>query len=87
MFIIHKQQGTCTYSNIDDDLDALTKVAQAQNPGIGIRLLKGFLRSQGHRIQVDRIRETLLRTDPNGLMQIWIQAVKRRKYQVPAPSL
>ena len=84
MYIIINVVGT--YSDIDDDhLDELVREAHLLNPNIGIRLTKGFLRSKGHRVQLDRIRNSLVRTDPVGIMQRWSQAVRRRKYQVSGP--
>ena len=49
------------YSTTDDDqLDDLVQIAANQHPGIGIRMLKGYLQSQGLRIQRERIRLSLL---------------------------
>ena len=45
----------------------------------------GFLYSKGHRVQRERIRQSLLRTDPSGAAQRWKQAVKRRRYNVHSP--
>ena len=76
-----------TYSDISDhDLDRLVRNVQQQHPGVGIRLLKGHLKSLGHRIQRDRIQLSLLRTDPTGVLQRWKQSVKRRIYNVYAPQ-
>ena len=47
----------------------------------------GFLRSKGHRVQRERIRASLLGTDPIGLFERWSQAVRRRKYNVRSLSL
>ena len=75
-----------SYSTIEDyQLDSLIQQAQDQNPHIGIRLAKGFLRSKGHRVQRERIQASLLRTDPIGLMERWSQAGRKRKYSVPGP--
>ena len=77
---------TGTYSVIDDaQLDNLVREAQQLNPNCGIRIMRGFLRSRGHRVQHIRIREALLRTDPVGLMQRWSQNLRRRKYHVAGP--
>ena len=74
------------YSTIDDShLDALVQHASNEHPGIGIRMLKGFLNSQGFRIQRERIRLSLLRIDPIGIMERWRVTVKRRKYSVRFP--
>ena len=78
---------TETYSDISDqDLDQLVRQVQQQHPGVGIRLLKGHLRSIGHRIQRDRIQLSLLRTDPMGVLNRWKESVKRRVYNVHAPQ-
>ncbi|XP_028397381.1 uncharacterized protein LOC114521162 [Dendronephthya gigantea] len=75
-----------TYSDVNDnELNILVMSAQRENANIGIRMLKGFLYSKGHRVQRERIRQSLLRTDPSGAAQRWKQAVKRRKYNVHSP--
>jgi hypothetical protein len=62
-------------------------LAQKDHPNIGIRMLKGHLLSIGHRLQRERIRQSLLRIDPSGAMQRWRQTVIRRKYNVPSLCL
>ena len=75
-----------TFSQIcDEELDNLVRSAQQSHPNIGIRMLKGFLRSKGHRMQRERIRQSLLRTDPLGVMQRWKETVLRRRYNVHSP--
>ncbi|KAK3751318.1 hypothetical protein QZH41_019535, partial [Actinostola sp. cb2023] len=75
-----------TYSNINDEqLDSLVQQAQREQPGIGLRLLMGKLRSKGIRMQWERLRYSLLRTDPTGVHQRWRKAIHRRKYWVPGP--
>ncbi|XP_015751229.1 PREDICTED: uncharacterized protein LOC107331191 [Acropora digitifera] len=75
-----------TYSTIDDNqLDELTRQACDEHPGIGIRVLKGFLLSKGCRVQRERIRLSLLRIDPIGIVQRWKSTVKRRQYNVKHP--
>lgn len=75
-----------TYSQIsDDDLDALVRETQQCHPNVGIRMLTGFLKTNGRRIQRERIRQSLLRTDPLGVMPRWRKAVQRRKYNVHSP--
>ena len=48
-------------------------------------MTKGFVICKGHRVQQYRIRESLIRTDPVGMMNRWSLAVRRRKYQVKSP--
>ena len=75
-----------TYSSIDDNqLDQMITMASNEHPGIGIRMLQGFLKSRGHRVQRERLRHSLLRTDPIGVVERWKQTVKRRHYSVKSP--
>ena len=48
-------------------------------------MLKGYLRGKGLRVQWERIRQSLLRTDPSGVHQRWRESIRRRKYWVPGP--
>ena len=54
-------------------------------PKIGIRMLKGYLRSTALNVQWERVRQSLLRTDPTGVHQRWRDSIRRRKYWVPGP--
>ena len=75
-----------TYSKLSDEqLDELLRCAQQSHPNIGIRMAKGLLQSNGHRVQSERIRQSFLRTDPIGVMQRWRDAVRRRRYNVQCP--
>ena len=74
------------YSTIDDDhLGELVQIAANQHPGIGIRMLKGYQQSQGLCIQRERIRLSLLRTDPIGCMERWRTTTRRRQYNMRYP--
>ena len=74
------------YSNISDEqLDEYVTTASLQHPNIGIWMLKGYLQGKGFRIQRHRIRSSLLRTDPVGLLDRWQKAIKRRCYNVKSP--
>lgn len=69
-----------TYSAMDNDtLDGMVLELQHRYPNCGFRLLKGHLAALGHRIQEHRIRESLRRVDPIGIMSRWIQSVQRRR--------
>lgn len=72
------------YSDIsDDDLDRITREAQRPHPGIGIRMMKGYLGSKAWRVQWERVRQSLLRTDPTGVHQRWRDSIRHCKYWVP----
>ncbi len=84
MSILCNDNGLCcigTYSNIsDNDLDELVREAQNLNPNTG-----GIIVAKGHRLQLQRIRDSLFRTDPVGILQRQSQTVIRRKYKVHGP--
>ena len=72
-----------TYSNIgDEQLDNVVRDSQSSHPGIGLRMLMGHLRGKGYRVQWERVRQSLLRTDPAGVHQRWRDSICRRKYSV-----
>lgn len=75
-----------TYSTIGDEaLDIIVRDAQRSHPGIGLRMLMGHVKSKGLRIQWERLRQSLLRTDPSGVHERWRQSIRRRVYRVPGP--
>ena len=44
----------------DSQLDEMTSRASEEHPGIGIRMIKGYLQSHGYRVQRERTRQSLL---------------------------
>ena len=75
-----------TYSVISDaQLDTLVRQIQYQYPNCGYHLLKGHLAAMGYRIQENRIRDSLRRVDPVGIMSRWICAIQRT-YSVSGPN-
>ena len=74
-------------STIDDEqLDRIVSDLQRHYPNCGYRLLKGHLAAMGHRLQENRIRDSLRRIDPVGVMSRWIHTIQRRRYSVPGPK-
>lgn len=45
----------------------------------------GNIRSQRFRIKWERVRQSLLRTDPSGVHQRWRESIRRRVYRVSGP--
>lgn len=77
-----------TYSSLDDNqLDSITSQLQRHYPNCGYRLLQGHLAAMGHRVQERRVRDSLRRVDPIGVMSRWIQSIRRRTYSVPGPNM
>ena len=61
-------EDAASYSDIsDNDLDSISSNFVHHNPNSGLRSLEGVLRSQGIRIQRQRVRESLMRVDPRGM--------------------
>ena len=57
------------YSNISiEELDTLITSIQFQYPNCGYRMMIGHLRTFNHRVQQTRVREAMLRTDPQGVI-------------------
>lgn len=69
----------------DDDLYQLVKEIKHQFPTCGCKQMQGHLQSLGYRIQQLRVREAVMAVDPEGSVMRRLSALKRRKYQVPAP--
>ena len=76
-----------TYSILsDDELDAEIRLAKTRYPDSGYQL-NGFLVQKGIRVQQKRLRESLRRTDPFGVVQRYLLNVHRRRvYSVYAPQ-
>ena len=70
----------------DCDLDYIVSNFVMSFPFAGQKTLEGHLRSQGFRIQRQRIRASLLRVDPWGVEQRCRRVLHRRKYKVAGPN-
>lgn len=75
------------YSDISNvDLDALVRHVQHHHAECGYRLMMGHLRSLGYRVQENRVRSSMMRTDPEGTISRWITRIQRRSYSVACPN-
>ena len=75
------------HTNITDgDLDNIVQSFVLTHPTSGQRMLVGYLRSLGLRISRQRVRDSLLRTDPHGVSLRQRQVLHRRQYSVPGPN-
>ena len=73
-----------TCSSISDvELDRIITTIQHENPNCGYRMMQGYLTRLGHRIQQSRVRESMVRTDPEGVR---CTTVQRRCYSVSSPN-
>jgi AraC-like DNA-binding protein len=69
----------------NNDLDNLVSEVQTEFPNAGYRRIDGQLRQRGILVQQHRLRESVQRTDPDGVALRWFDAIKRRTYSVAGP--
>ena len=71
----------------NENLDSVVAEIYHEFPNCGIRQMKGFLDAKGIRIQWERVRASLWRIDPEGILMRTRQLnlVQRRHYSVPGP--
>ncbi|KAK1219067.1 hypothetical protein PQX77_018216 [Marasmius sp. AFHP31] len=69
----------------DEVLDVTLIDLRQHFPKAGVKTLQGMLRSVGHIVQHERIRQSLIRIDP--IHRVFERVrIKRRKYTVPGPN-
>ena len=75
------------YSTLSDsELDRIVTSIQHNNPNCGYRMMGGYLARLGHRVQQCRVRESMARIDPLGMISRWCNTVQRRHYSVASPN-
>ena len=76
------------YTNLTDlEVDAKVREICHYFPNIGYRRLMGELSRQGIRLTRTKVRESLHRVDPLGIIERWLHGpVYRREYFVPGPQ-
>ena len=75
-----------TYSDIDEiELDSKIKHLIAKNPNCGYRRMHGFLKQDSIKVSERRIRQSMHRADPEGVLMRALQMTTtlRRQYKVP----
>lgn len=80
------QEHVVQHSRISDsDLDTNVEQIFTLFPNCGIRRMKGFLLARGLKVQWARVRASMWRVDPEGLLlrSTQLTVVNRRKYSVP----
>ena len=72
----------------DSTLDQLVSSLSQQHPHAGYRMMRAYLCSHGIRVQEARVRASLRRVDPSGVMRRWSRhrCIHRRQYSVPHPN-
>ncbi len=75
-----------TYLTVSDsELDRLIRYIQNDFPNSGYTMMAGHLLARGHRVQQLRIRESMIRIDPDGVASRWFRSIQGRSYQVYGP--
>ncbi len=76
------------FSEVSDEaLDSFVKeIVQRHGRTIGQVFVAGYLKSKGLLVQRHRVRESLLRVDPDNRILRWGVVVSRRVYYVPCPN-
>ena len=75
------------YSRINDgELDFVVSQITKLNPGCGEKSVTGRLRSAGIVVQRERVRESLRRVDPIGVVTRFRATLHRRVYSVHSPN-
>ena len=75
------------FSSVSDaELDGLVSSIIDLHPRSGQKTVSGRLRSQGYKVQRDRIREAIRRVDPSGVEARFRSVLHRRKYHVRSPN-
>ena len=75
------------YANLtDEELDEHVKGILRLFPNSGYRRVLGQLESMNIHIRHARVRESMIRTDPERVAVQWIELVHRRKYIVSGPN-
>ena len=76
------------FSEVSDEaFDSFVKeIVQRHGRTIGQVFVAGYLKSKGLLVQRHRVRESLLRVDPDNRILRWGVVVSRRVYNVPCPN-
>ena len=71
----------------DEELDREVELILVEFPNSGYKKMRGYLTSNMYNIQEYRVRESMRRVDPEGVMLRTLQSrpVVRRKYKVAGP--
>ena len=69
----------------DLELDELVRGVQEQFPNAGYRRIHSVLRSRSIRVTQARVRDSLHRTDPEGVAIRWLSIIPGRVYSVRGP--
>ena len=75
------------YTDINDrQLDEMVSDIAARLPCCGIRSMQSMLRANGFTLQRERVRDSLHRVDPVGMLDRLQSRLHRRQYSVPHPN-
>ena len=84
----HRMSISSRYANLSEaDLDTIVMDIIQQFPKSGYKHMIGHLLARGYRVQEKRVRESMRRVDPEGVIErsISLKIIQRRRYSVPSP--
>lgn len=78
---------TRSYTTIDDEgLDNIVRQIKSEHPNAGEVMVMGHLRAKGFRLQRGRVRSSIHRVDPDGIITRGRDKPRRRIYDSPCPN-
>ena len=78
---VQTQEGVLT----DSELDTLVRDIQREFPNAGYRRIYSQLKSRSVKVTQSRVRESMHRTDPEGIAMRWLSITPRTTYSVRGP--
>ena len=69
----------------DSELDTLVRAIQSEFPNAGYRRIYSQLKSRSISVTQSRVRESMHRTDPEGIAMRWLSITPRSVYNVKGP--
>ena len=76
-----------TYNEVDEaSLDDLIREIKRDDPNAGEIMVMGHLRAKGFRIQRQKVRDSIHRVDPDGVVSRGRDKPRRRQYDAPCPN-
>ncbi|KAH3731219.1 hypothetical protein DPMN_057227 [Dreissena polymorpha] len=70
----------------DEELDRRVQDFVTGNRNLGQRMVQAMLLTDGHRVQRQRVADSLIRVDEAGVAMRWAHAIQRRTYKVSGPN-
>lgn len=70
----------------NEELDRFTSDTKEERPALGMKFVQARLRSEGIKVQRERVRQSIKRVDPVGVVLRKKKTIRRRQYKVARPD-